>query len=223
MTKNIKTVYKRYYQIGEKIIMKQIKKYISFFLSLSLIVFMLLGCSKNDGNKVKEGECNHVWLEADCENPKKCKKCGETEGEALGHTTDFGVCDRCEKMVNEELLYEIKEAADYLDDSVNSIYEELNKINYVTLENAYEGIKGADQYLPRVNESIDRYITVCEKSSKLEALKNNLYSLKESVPDELNSHGLMEMVTSLESYKAFYERLEDVLLELNSVLEGLQG
>ena len=39
----------------------------------------------------------HEWLAADCYNPKKCKTCGETEGNALGH--DFGNnnpnCSRC--------------------------------------------------------------------------------------------------------------------------------
>ena len=29
--------------------------------------------------------CDHDWTEADCENPKTCKLCGATEGDALGH------------------------------------------------------------------------------------------------------------------------------------------
>lgn len=32
--------------------------------------------------------CDHVWIEATCTEPKTCEKCGETEGEALGH--NFG-------------------------------------------------------------------------------------------------------------------------------------
>lgn len=30
--------------------------------------------------------CNHEWVEATCTEPKTCSKCGETEGEALGHS-----------------------------------------------------------------------------------------------------------------------------------------
>ena len=30
--------------------------------------------------------CKHVWAEATCEVPKTCIECGETEGEAPGHT-----------------------------------------------------------------------------------------------------------------------------------------
>lgn len=36
----------------------------------------------------------HSWIEADCENPRTCAKCGTTEGEALGHKpeADDGNC-----------------------------------------------------------------------------------------------------------------------------------
>ena len=43
----------------------------------------------------------HVWTEADCEIPKTCVDCGETEGAALGHDAldanyqDPSVCNRC--------------------------------------------------------------------------------------------------------------------------------
>ena len=35
----------------------------------------------------------HTWEAADCENPKTCSDCGETEGEALGHDMDGVPCD----------------------------------------------------------------------------------------------------------------------------------
>ncbi len=34
----------------------------------------------------------HSWIDADCDTPKTCSVCGETEGEALGHTYD-NACD----------------------------------------------------------------------------------------------------------------------------------
>ncbi len=37
----------------------------------------------------------HNWNEATCTGPKQCSVCFKTEGEALGHTTDSGICDRC--------------------------------------------------------------------------------------------------------------------------------
>ena len=38
--------------------------------------------------------CKHeTWNEADCENPKTCADCGETEGAALGHTWAAATCE----------------------------------------------------------------------------------------------------------------------------------
>ena len=33
-----------------------------------------------------EPECEHVWVDANCDTPKTCSVCGDTEGEALGHS-----------------------------------------------------------------------------------------------------------------------------------------
>ena len=47
--------------------------------------------------------CNHEFIEATCETPKTCTKCGETEGVALGHNWVDATCEkakhctRCEK------------------------------------------------------------------------------------------------------------------------------
>ena len=37
----------------------------------------------------------HDWLDADCETPETCSRCGETQGEALGHDYEDGACIRC--------------------------------------------------------------------------------------------------------------------------------
>ncbi len=56
------------------------KKYLAVLLSLFL-VSALTGCC-----------LSHQWTEADCETPKTCTKCQETEGEALGHTWTEADC-----------------------------------------------------------------------------------------------------------------------------------
>lgn len=37
----------------------------------------------------------HDWRAADCTSPQKCTSCGETQGEALGHSYTNGTCTRC--------------------------------------------------------------------------------------------------------------------------------
>ena len=57
-------------------------------LSLSLCGVMALsmvGCG--------EKECEHEWLDATCDEPKTCKSCKETKGEALGHTWVDADCE----------------------------------------------------------------------------------------------------------------------------------
>lgn len=49
------------------------KKFISFALVLAM-AFSMAACG-----------CSHQWQDATCTAPKTCSKCGETEGEVLGH------------------------------------------------------------------------------------------------------------------------------------------
>ena len=57
------------------------KKMVTGMLAVSLM-FMMTGCC-----------LSHGWQEATCTEPKTCSKCGETEGEALGHTWQDAVGD----------------------------------------------------------------------------------------------------------------------------------
>ena len=58
-----------------------------------------------DGSKERTCSCgeketeiikaSHSWEDATCVAAKECSKCHMTEGSALGHTAQFGTCDRC--------------------------------------------------------------------------------------------------------------------------------
>ena len=43
----------------------------------------------------------HNFSDATCTEPATCSVCGATEGEALGHTTDRGTCERCGQEIYE--------------------------------------------------------------------------------------------------------------------------
>lgn len=72
------------------------KKTLLSVLIISLL-FTFVACDSptNSSSKNGIGSCNHNWNEATCELPKTCSKCEETKGNALGHTTDSGICSRC--------------------------------------------------------------------------------------------------------------------------------
>lgn len=54
-------------------------------------------------------EAPHRWEEASCEEAKRCRRCGKTEGEALGHDWEEATyerpkeCKRCGKTEGEAL------------------------------------------------------------------------------------------------------------------------
>ena len=60
--------------------------------------------------------CKHNWAEATCTEPVTCSKCGETEGESLGHIGGVAtcsakaVCDRCNSEYGELLSHNLKDA-----------------------------------------------------------------------------------------------------------------
>ena len=58
------------------------KKCIIFVMITLLTAAILTGCA-----------CEHIWKYADCQNPKTCENCGETEGETLEHTWQEADCD----------------------------------------------------------------------------------------------------------------------------------
>lgn len=74
------------------------KKNLLTFAIILLAVGMLNGCC-----------ISHEWNEATCEEPRKCSKCGATEGEALGHDWKEATCDyaqtciRCDETYGEPL------------------------------------------------------------------------------------------------------------------------
>ena len=55
--------------------MKKSYQVIVSIFCAALLLMSLSACS-----------CRHEWTDATCTEPKVCSKCGETEGDALGHS-----------------------------------------------------------------------------------------------------------------------------------------
>ena len=75
------------------------------FIAL-IMLFTICACN-NSGSTISSSQsntdystsssqvCTHKWSLATCTEAKECTLCGETSGTALGHTTQTGVCSRC--------------------------------------------------------------------------------------------------------------------------------
>ena len=77
-------------------------------LTMLLVLCLLLAISACS--------CSHDWEEADCDDPKTCALCGETEGESLGHEwedadcTKAKTCKECGKTKGEPLGHDWEDA-----------------------------------------------------------------------------------------------------------------
>ena len=63
------------------------KKVLSLIAILCMALVFIVGCDYFP-QPAPETTCEHDWAEATCTDPKTCSVCGETEGEALGHTEE---------------------------------------------------------------------------------------------------------------------------------------
>ena len=83
-----------------------------------------LDCNEiiSDGQIV--AKLNHSWVDADCDTPKTCSVCQETDGDALGHDwlgdDSMKVCDRCGTVVFGEIDHS-KCEADGFEAFINAI------------------------------------------------------------------------------------------------------
>ena len=64
------------------------KKVLSLIAILCIALVCFAGCDFVSESTTTKAPCEHDWVDATCEAPKTCSVCGETEGEALGHTEE---------------------------------------------------------------------------------------------------------------------------------------
>lgn len=63
-------------------------------------------CKECEGTYRKDLKASgHKYQAATCTSPKKCQKCGKTQGKALGHSSDSAKCSRCGKINFKTITY----------------------------------------------------------------------------------------------------------------------
>ena len=77
------------------------KKLLSILLC-AIFCLSFVACNSSNNNSTDNANntpnstaCSHSYSPATCTEPQECSKCGETKGNALGHTTSTGTCTRC--------------------------------------------------------------------------------------------------------------------------------
>jgi len=153
----------------------------------------------------------HSWQDASCTSPRTCVKCGETEGEALGHTTDFGVCERCGESVG----------ADEFDDAVSSTIgaevfyhlalEKIENVGTIDPNDAVRFINNeCNPQLRRFKEKIQDAAEACGDNPNLADYKQALLDTADAVPSD---------VASSSDANSWIDEMEDLVYQCYSYRE----
>lgn len=117
----------------------------------------------------------HEYSEATCTEPKTCTICGETEGEALGHTVDIGICSRCGEAVAKEDLLAIDDMLNTIEDYDNEITAYIEKGNDVySFEDKLAYYKEAAAICDNRKMMLVKVANIVSKYSELDSMKKDL-------------------------------------------------
>ena len=129
----------------------------------------------------------HKWIDATCTSPKTCEECGETEGEPLGHTTEFGECEQCGQLIGKDIMVEIENKMDSAAKQYNLSFTTImtsvdyNPTSFVEMVN--KNSDGFKSYISEVKEVID----MCKNYSDLSEFKSLLQEVVKYLPTQIGS------------------------------------
>lgn len=131
----------------------------------------------------------HSFVDANCTEPEKCKMCGFTTGEPLGHTTKNGTCDRCG--------YDFYAARDREIENENKKHE----YNIALIEQRYSS---------DINITKNTLLSVMEKNGISTLYSRSYYNkLKAQITNEMSNLNARIMYSSSNSDRQYYQRQYD--------------
>lgn len=155
----------------------------------------------------------HTFADATCTEPKTCTECGETEGEALGHTVGIGYCSRCKGMAGRddvELLITYRVSlGNYMDtfgeyiNYANNTYSSKDRSDY--LVKAAEYLQKHQDTLRSIAYIADKY----DEFSRLSRYIDSVLSLDIEIPSSSSKSELYDFLDVAEDYIDKYQYVEN--------------
>lgn len=167
------------------------KKILCIFMTAILLV-SITACSHE-----------HEYSEATCIEPKTCTICGETDGEALGHTVDIGICSRCGEAVAKEDLLAIADLMSTALDNDDEINTYLEKGN-----NAYS-FEDTVTYYKKAAAIYDNQIITLAKIANIISKYSEFDPMKKDLADALAVEIITPMSSSREDWLDFFNSAID--------------
>lgn len=166
----------------------------------------------------EEGDVtDHEWLAATCTTPQTCSVCGATSGSALGHTTRFGICSRCNVKIT-ELSPEYNLICEYYYDAVDCLstatdYWKAARSSYYLRDTYYEYALDQVQYAAMY---CDLAIDVCGNYSEFSVMKSNLQSISRlyknaKATDSGISSAILDSDTYWDNFSAQCDKFDELM------------
>lgn len=209
--------------------------------------FTIYTCDKC-GNRYRQPDSatGHSFVDATCQLPQTCSKCGFTQGDALGHTYADGVCSRCNELTPQQakIVYTYRAANTYdditiyyvnpetdivitgvqipSDDGVYRIPESIDGKRVVAIDkNAFSdtGSNARKIYLPTTLKAIwDNAFQGCPLTDIY--FTHNTYIHGDAIPD---SQGLLTIHCPQDCHNRFYYSFSDYAHTYGATWEEWNG
>lgn len=165
----------------------------------------------------------HQYLDATCNNPAICSVCNAPAGEALGHTSDIGVCRRCGKIGNEELLAAINTGFEQMMEVGTPLFSCLLGISDLDDSTQYKNFLEADRYTATMASIYEEIVAACADFEELDTIVYQTNLLKNACPPAISGSDTIFLANQGVLYQLYLQQLSSSCSYISECLDYLAG
>lgn len=169
------------------------------------------------------GAHDHTFAAADCTTPATCTECHETEGNPLGHTSTVGVCRRCGKIQNEEVMRTLNSSFTIVMDEGSAVIEDIADIGSLTNATRYSRLAEADEHTGKIVMELNDIIRTCGTEEELDRMAFQAHLLLNVCPSSLSGESDTAIANQIILYQMFLQQLSSSFHYLSQDLDYLAG
>lgn len=169
------------------------------------------------------GTHKHSFSEADCVRSAFCAECGETEGEALGHSLSVGVCRKCGEVQNEEIMAMLNDFFASIMDEGSALVECISEIGTMPEQLQYEQFLKADKCTAAMEGIYEEINTTCANYEELNTIVYQTNLLKNTCPATISGSDAVSLANQGILYQVYLQQLSSSCSYLSEELGYLAG
>lgn len=165
----------------------------------------------------------HAYSEVDCENVVVCSKCGGIIESPLGHTTTVGVCRRCGKMQNNELVSMLNTNFTQLMSVGDELISCIVDVSAMSKTEQYSQFQHADKYVAQMQQSYEKIVESCKEEDSLNGLVYQICLLQNMCPDPIIKNDEYSLNNQKTLYQLYLQQISSSFNFLSEYMSYLAG